>query len=77
MARTRYPDDPDRAELEVRAAFEVQQTAAYVREDGLYGPYREGMGDERAFLESLERQPPSATHTDIRAANARLTEARA
>lgn len=38
MARARYPDDPNRAELEVRASFEEEQTAAYSREDELYGP---------------------------------------
>jgi hypothetical protein len=38
MAPARYPDDPNRAELEVQAAFEEEQTAAYAREDELYGP---------------------------------------
>jgi hypothetical protein len=37
-ANTRYPDDPDRAELEVRVVFEAEQANAYGREYELYGP---------------------------------------
>jgi hypothetical protein len=81
-------EDPDAAHLHVLAKFEEEQTAAYLREDSLYGPYREGMREaaarmavalagERSFLESLHRQPPSTTTAEIQAANAELTEATA
>jgi hypothetical protein len=36
-ASTRYPDDPDRAKLEARVAFEAEQAYTYGREYELYG----------------------------------------
>jgi hypothetical protein len=66
MARARYTEDPDRAELHVMVALDAEQTTAYARKDELYGPYREGMGEaaarvvvtqaeEHGPLESLRR----------------------
>jgi hypothetical protein len=88
MAHARYTEDLDRAELHVMAALDAEQTTEYAREDDLYGPYQEGMGEsaarvvvaqaeERGPPESLCRQPPTATQADIQAANASLAEVRA
>jgi hypothetical protein len=61
MARARFPDDAEAAEIAATAAFEVEETVAYSRDDELYGPYVEGMGEEaesavaQAVAEERER----------------------
>jgi hypothetical protein len=73
------------------AEIEAEQTANCLREDSLYGPYREGMREaaeasariaialagEWVSLESLHRQTPSATTAEIQATNVELAEVRA
>jgi hypothetical protein len=47
MARACYLEDLERAHLHELATLKAEQTATYVHEDELYGPYREGMERRR------------------------------
>jgi hypothetical protein len=92
LARSRFPNDPDLADLAAREAYEKDENVAYAQQEKLYGSYGRAWEaeevahvaldeeEERVFLELLHRQPLLATPTniqaDIAAANAMLTVAR-
>jgi hypothetical protein len=44
LARSRFPNDPDLADLATREVYQKEENIAYAQQEKLYKSYGEGMG---------------------------------